>query len=371
MKIVLNEVLIKDLVKDYEDKLENGVVGYNGKLDIRPKYQREFVYDDKKKKAVINTVLKSFPLNVMYWVRVSGDEEKEGSSSYEVLDGQQRTISICEYVKGNYSVDVSGNPMYFHNLTKDEQDKINNYKLMIYFCSGTDKEKLDWFKTINIAGEKLTDQELRNAVYTGSWLSDAKEFLSRTNCAGHNLSIDYISGSPIRQELLEKALNWISSGNIEDYMSKHQNDSDASDLRKYFKNLISWIEETFTEKRKEMKQVDWGFLYNKYKDASFDKKAIEEEISKLMTDEDVSKPSGIYPYILTREEKFLNIRAFSDKDKRTAFEKQKGVCKKCKKKFEITGMEADHITPWSQGGKTNLSNCQMLCMKCNRTKSDK
>jgi uncharacterized protein with ParB-like and HNH nuclease domain len=192
----------------YVDNAEEGVVGYNGKLNIRPKYQREFVYDDKKRNAVIDTICKDFPLNVMYWV-------KNEDGTFEVLDGQQRTISFCQYVKSDFSVDNRA----FHNLTNTEKEQILNYKLMVYFCEGNDKEKLDWFKIINIAGEKLTDQELRNAVYTGTWLTNAKSIFSKSNCAAYLLSKDYVNGSPIRQEILETALSWISNGEIEKYMS--------------------------------------------------------------------------------------------------------------------------------------------------------
>ena len=186
MKIELKEVTIREVSKNYIDNVEEGVIGYDGKLNIRPKYQREFVYDEKKRNAVIDTINKGFPLNVMYWV-------KNEDGTFEVLDGQQRTISFCQYVNNDFSL----NDKFFHNLTKPEQDKILDYKLMIYFCEGNDKKKLDWFKIINIAGEKLTDQELRNAVYTGPWLSSAKTYFSKNNCAAYLLAKDYVVGSPI------------------------------------------------------------------------------------------------------------------------------------------------------------------------------
>jgi len=360
MKIKLNEITIRELTAEYINNQEEGVMGYNGKLNIRPKYQREFVYKDAQRDAVIETVRKSFPLNVMYWVKSEDD-------SLEVLDGQQRTISICEYVAGNFSI----NFQYFHNLEDVEKEEILNYKLMVYFCEGNDKEKLDWFKTINIAGEKLTDQELRNAVYTGTWLTDAKRYFSKTSCAAYGLGGDYLSGSPIRQEYLETAIAWISEDQIEKYMSENQHEANANVLWMYFQSVINWVKIIFPNYRKEMKSVGWGFLYNKFKDQKFDSKKLEEEISKLMQDEDVTKKSGIYEYILTKNEKFLNIRAFTDKQKRESYEKQKGICIKCEKEFKIEEMEADHITPWSQGGKTNSENCQMLCKNDNRIKSGK
>lgn len=367
MKIELHKIPIRKVIAGYKDSAEEGVVAYGGRLDIRPKYQREFVYKDKQRDAVIETIKNNFPLNVMYWmIREDG--------GYEVLDGQQRTISIGQYVNGDFSL----NERYFHNLLKEEQNQILDYELMIYFCEGTDKERLDWFRIINIAGEKLTDQEIRNAVYTGPWLSDAKLKFSKSNCAAYLLANDggsLVSGSPIRQEYLETALSWINDGKIEDYMAKHQHDKNANELWNYFQDVISWVRKIFPNYRKEMAHVNWGELFNKFKDTKLDTAKLESEIKELMQDEDVTKKSGIYEYVLTRNEKFLNIRAFTDKMKREAYERQKGVCPWCKKekkekqKWDIEEMEADHITPWHEGGKTTAENCQMLCKEHNRTKS--
>jgi hypothetical protein len=360
MKIELKEITVRELAEGYEDNAEEGVVGYGGKLDIRPPYQREFIYKDKQRDAVIATITRGFPLNVMYWaVRDDGD--------FEVIDGQQRTISVCQYIIGDFAYMFR----YFHNLQPDEQNQILDYKLMIYLCSGTDSEKLDWFKIINIAGEKLTDQELRNAVYAGSWVSDVKRYFSKSGCPAYAIGSDYLNGSAIRQEYLETAIKWISTGTVEDYMSKHQHDPNASALWIYFQAVITWVGATFTKKRRFMKGVDWGFLYNKYKDEKYDTKAIEEEIAKLVLDDDVTKNSGIYPYILTRDEKYLSIRAFSDGIKQKVYEKQKGKCVVCGEHFEISAMEADHITPWHIGGKTIEENCQILCKDDNRRKSGK
>ncbi len=363
MKIELHKISIRKVVAGYKDSAEEGVAAYGGKLDIRPKYQREFVYKDKQRDAVIGTVKQNFPLNVIYWM-VRGD------GGYEVLDGQQRTISIGQYVNGDFSL----NDRYFHNLTREEQNQILDYELMIYFCDGTDKERLDWFRIINIAGEKLTDQELRNAVYTGPWLSDAKLKFSKSNCVAYLLANDggqLISGSPIRQEYLEAALSWINDEKIEDYMAKHQHDANANKLWNYFQDVIAWVRVTFTEYRREMSGVNWGELYNEFKDKKLNANKLEAEIKVLMQDEDVTKKSGIYPYVLTRDERFLNIREFTEKQKREAYERQKGICVKCKKHFAIEEMEADHIKPWHEGGKTVSGNCQMLCKQDNRTKSGK
>jgi hypothetical protein len=367
MKIELKEITVREVVNGYVNSDEEGVVGYGGLLNIRPKYQREFVYKDKQRDAVIETIWKNFPLNVMYWVA-------NGNHSFEVLDGQQRTVSICEYVQGNFSIDLDGNPLYFHNLQSsmpNKAEEILDYKLMIYFCEGTDAEKLEWFKTINIAGEKLTDQELRNAIYTGSWLTDAKRHFSKTGCPAYHIGKDYLSGSPIRQDYLETAISWISGGKIEQYMAENQHKANANELWLYFQNVIHWVKVIFPNYRREMKGLDWGNLYNQFKDKAFDTAKLETEIKRLMQDDDVSKKSGIYEYLLTGKEKYLNIRAFTDTMKRGAYERQNGICALCNEHFELSEMEADHITPWHSGGLTNAENCQMLCKECNRRKSGK
>lgn len=362
MKIELKQITIGEVIKGYQDNLEAGVVGYDGKLDIRPPYQREFVYNGEQRDEVIRTIRKGFPLNVMYWV-VRDD------GTFEVMDGQQRTISLCQYVNGDFSVQFEETPFYFHNLTSDEQKQILDYELQVYFCTGTDKEKLEWFKIINIAGEKLTAQELRNAVYMGSWLSDAKLKFSKSNAPAKGLAEKYINGSPIRQEYLETALKWLSDNNIEDYMSKHQHDQNANELWLYFRAVIEWVENTFIKYRKEMKGVDWGKIYNLHGKDSLNTEELEVRVSELMQDEDVTNKKGIYDYVLTGNERSLSIRTFNDREKREAYERQKGICPACGQYFEIEEMEADHITPWSKGGKTIAENCQMLCKDCNRRKS--
>jgi hypothetical protein len=358
MKIDLKEITVRELANGYKDNAEDGVLGFGGKLDIRPPYQREFIYKDKQRDAVIDTITKKFPLNTMYW-----SVRKDGN--YEIIDGQQRTISVCQYVKGDFSI----NGLAFHNLPKDKQEQILNYHLMIYFCSGTESERLDWFRIINIAGEKLTDQELRNAVYAGSFVSDAKRYFSKNGCVAYQVGSDYLGGSAIRQEYLETAIDWISEGNIEDYISKHQHDAHAKVLWNYFQAVIDWVKTVFTNYRKEMKGVPFGPLYNEFKGKKLDAKKLEKEIAKLMEDEDVTNKKGIYSYVLTRKEKFLSIRAFTEKQKREAYERQKGVCPVCRKKWEIEEMEADHKKPWHEGGKTISENCQMLCKDDNRRKS--
>jgi hypothetical protein len=360
MKIKLHELTVKGLFDGFQDNAEAGVVGYGGKLDIRPPYQREFIYKDKQRDAVIDTVRNNYPLNVMYWaVREDGH--------YEGIDGQQRTISICQYINGDYSI----RGLAFHNLQNDQQEQILDYKLMVYFCSGTDSEKLEWFKTINIAGEKLTDQELRNAVYAGPWTADAKRYFSKTGCPAYGLASNYLKGSSIRQEYLEVAIDWHADGKIEEYMSKHQHDKNATPLWHYFQGVIGWVKATFPKYRKEMKGVAWGHLYNQFQGKPFDTDMLEKQVAILMMDEDVGSKPGIYPYVLDGDERGLNIRAFSGNMKREAYERQNGICPKCEKHLELSEMEGDHIKPWHEGGKTNAANCQMLCKDDNRRKAGK
>ncbi len=358
MKIEPRDITVRDLVEGYEDNEELGVRAYDDKLDVRPPYQREFVYKDKQRDAVIDTLRKDFPLNVMYWaVRDDG--------TFEIIDGQQRTVSICQFVEGDFAF----KDRYFHNLHKDEQEQVLGYVLKVYLCSGTDSEKLEWFRTINIAGAELTSQELRNAVYSGSWVTDAKRYFSKTGCPAVGLGGDYMSGTPIRQDYLETVIKWINNGDIEGYMAVHQHKPNAKDLWLYFQSVMAWVKATFPKHRKEMKSVQWGWLYNEFKDADLDPAVLEAEIATLMADDDVTKKRGVYAYVLTRQERHLSIRAFTDNQKREAYERQKGVCPVCGKHFELSQMQADHITPWSKGGKTVAANCQMLCNDDNRKKS--
>ena len=316
MKIELHEIPVRDVVNGYVDSAENGVVGYGGKLDIRPAFQREFIYKEKERNEVIRTIMKNFPLNVMYWAK--GDD-----GDFEVLDGQQRTISVCQYVTGEFSVDH----MVFDNLTKTEQDQILDYLLMIYICEGTDKEKLDWFRIINIASIELTPQELRNAIYTGEWLTDAKRYFSKSQCPASQIAGDYLTGPANRQKDLETALKWIAAREgieIDDYMSKHQHDTNCNELWLYFQSVINWVRATFPKYRgKLMKGLDWGIYYNKYGSGKYDPKALEARIVELIEDYRngyISNQRGIYEYLLDGQEKHLNIRAFSPEMAQAAYE---------------------------------------------------
>lgn len=357
MKVELHKITIRELVKEYVDDNEDGVTGYGGQLDIRPKYQREFIYNEKQRNAVIETINNNFPLNVMYWAVRKDD-------TYEIIDGQQRTVSICQYANGDFSY----NSKFIENLQDDELEKFYDYELMVYLCKGTDSEKLKWFETINIAGEELTKQELRNAVYSGTWITDAKKYFSKRDCIGYKKSSDYVGGRYLRQDLLEIAIKWISNNDIDEYMAKNQNLPNANTLWQYFQAVIAWIKSTFKIQRNSMKNVDWGYLYNNHKDVEQDTDKLESRIQELILDEEVTKEGGIYPYLITGEKKYLSIRAFPNSIKQMVYEKQKGICAKCDVHFELSEMEADHKTPWHQGGKTVIGNCQLLCKADNSTK---
>lgn len=362
MDIEEKKVTLKELFEGYINDDEDGVIGYDERLNIRPAYQREFIYPDSKRDEVIRTVKKGFPLSIFYW-------SKNNDDTYEILDGQQRTISICEYMEGNFSVDGK----YFANLPKDIRSDIENYTITVYVCKGTESEKLEWFKIINIVGEKLTNQELRNASYTGLWLTEAKRRFSKTGCPAIKLFADYLSVSAIRQELLEKVLSWIShrdNCSIEDYMGRHQHDNNCNDIWLYFQTVVAWTKAIFTDYNKYMKGIDWGILYNKYSKNTYDPVMLSSEVKRLIIDNDVTKKQGIFEYLLGGEERLLSIRAFDDVQKMEAYTRQDGICCKCGKHFEYNEMQGDHITPWSKGGKTVPENCQMLCIKCNRLKRD-
>lgn len=376
-------ITMSDLFNNYMDNAEEGVsvdIKIDGKLiktDIRPPYQREFVYSDDKRDKVIDTLVKNLPLGIVYLA-------KNNDGTMEVIDGQQRILSICKYLNGEYSVngicDYLDNKNFNVDTMKDTTiyEQIMSYdKLLVYIVEGSEDEKLAWFKTINIAGEKLTEQELLNANYVGEWLTDAKRKFSKSNCAAYKLGKDYVKGSPIRQDFLETALDWISDGNIAQYMSEHQSDANANELYLYFNNVINWIKVTFGDYnyRREMLGINWGRLYNKYHNNIYDTDALEEKIFKLMANEEVTDKKGIYEYVLSGENpelaRKLSKRTFCERDKRTAYERQKGICPIMNEHYAFEDMEADHIIPWWLGGTTTLDNLQMVWKHANRMKGGK
>lgn len=409
MTIKPHRIKLRDLFDGYENNDEDGVVGFHGRLNIRPKYQREFIYKSKEQIAVVETVKKGFPLNTMYWV-VARDEntkapilDKDGNMMYEMLDGQQRTISICQFLDNKFSV----NYQKFFNIQKSEPNKaddIYDYKIDVYICDGDVSDKLDWFRTINIAGQKLTEQELLNAQYTGEWLTKAKKYFSKTNCNAAELPVvrdhtgsDYLKGSSIRQDYLSTVLQWIAdyqgleprSADGDTYMSEHQGDTVASELTNYYNSVMDWVGSKFKTYRKELKGQPLGIWYNKFQRGECAGKLIEQDadtieakILELIDDDEVQTISGIYQYIIDGEEKHLSLRTFDNKIAQRVYEKQNHKCPYCdqnkdghtystkKHEYALKDMEADHIVPWSKGGKTEESNCQMLCKWHNGHKSN-
>lgn len=370
MTIKQIEVTVGDIARGYINNEEQGIRGYGGQLDIRPPYQREFIYNESEQQAVISTVLKGYPLNVMYWVRRSEDAE----CPYEVMDGQQRTLSLCEYVDGKFAYDFKN----FFNQPADIQKFILDYPLTIYLCEGEPSEKLEWFKTINIAGKPLNEQEINNAVYAGPFVTDAKRHFSKSNCGASRLGKDLVNGRPLRQELLKKALEWMAEHETREgkpqsvvgYMAEHQHDPNANNLWTYFQNVLNWTITNFDLKRfkKIMKGLNWALYYDKYHSTTLDTADLASRISKLILDSDVQKQMGIIPYVLTGDERHLDLRGFPEDIKLAVWEKQHHICPSCQKEFDYEFMEGDHITPWREGGRTVIENCQMLCRECNRRK---
>ena len=344
MKIQLKEVTIAELYDGYEYDELSDILGYGGKLNIRPAYQREFIYKPEQEQEVIRSVMQEFPLNVMYW----SDE----GDHYELLDGQQRTLSICRYLDRAFSVDK----LYIHNQTPDMRKRIMDYKLLIYVCKGTVSEKLKWFNVINIQGERLSEQEMRNAVFTGAWLTDAKKRFSKATGKGVLLGTRYLAGDPKRQKYLETVIKWAANsdkerfgGEIETYMGIYQDKPNANDLMLYFQKVINWVEATFPKYDPLMKGLDWGNIYETYKDKeNIDTDALQQELERLWMDDDVTHKAGAYEYVLGGDEKVLNIRKFSPAMAKAAYTRQQGICPICGKHFELSEMEADHITPRSQ-----------------------
>ena len=396
MKTSQPDIRIRDLVKGYQDKGEKGVVALSGKLNIRPAYQRAFVYNPDDRDRVMVSVYNNMPLNSMYWA-------VNPNGTFEVIDGQQRLISICQFItnddgNGNpVAIDFNGrNTQTFEGLSAEKQKEILDYRLQVYVCEGTDDEKLDWFHTINIAGKQMTDQELLNANYTGKWLTSAKHFFSKrqNNTAINmsyydnndkktllNLSTDRVLGDmgglgekANRQLLLELALKWRINAEtseypqVKDYMSKHRFDNDANELIQYFTNTINWVKHTFNVYRSDMKGLEWGILYNKYKEKNINPIEIEKELKRLYdlyeVDPDGLKKKGFYEYCLSGDRTLIWHRAFSDRQQKQAYDHQKGKCARCGRAFDLKELEGHHKKAFADGGETTIENCLMLCKNC-------
>ena len=367
------KVSIKDLFAGYCDDGESGCSAYSGLLNVRPAYQREFVYSEEQSKLVIDSIINGLPINVFYWGKATLE-------SYELIDGQQRTISICRFLHGDFSIPFDGREnVTFINLPKEVQIKILKTDLDIFVCEGTETERLNWFRRINTAQETLTAQELRNAVYTGPWLSDAKKYFSKTRCAAERIGGEFLEGSSIRQDWLEEVISWIADKDnlsIEAYMQRHRFDTNANELKQYFEDVIKWVRTVFGQVMdKDMKRVHWGIIYNKYHDSQLmvSPEKVATRVRELRDDDEVTRNAGIYEFIASGEQnqKCLNLRKFPEKIARKIYSQQGGKCKYCGMAFPFEQMEADHVVPWSKGGRTMEGNCQMLCMACNRRKSNR
>lgn len=379
------DMTIKEICSGFTyNELEGkGLFGLSGKLTIQPEYQRNYIYaDGKKDVAVIDSIIKGYPLGILYFV-------KTGDETYEVLDGQQRITSFGRYVIGKFAVKVNGMENYFTGLAEDLQNKILDTKLLIYICEGTESEIKEWFKTINIAGVPLNEQELLNAIYSGKFVTAAKKEFSNSQNSNIQKWSAYIKGDVKRQDFLACALDWVSKGNKETYMSEHRNSEDISELKNYFTSVIDWISSVFRTVEKEMCGLKWGELYEKYHTNPYNPDEVDEKVKELYADGAVKNRNGIFEYVLggCTETKLLNIRIFEDRDKRIVYEKQtkeaeeKGIsnCPFCAisdtpnkiKIWKLAEMDADHVSAWSKGGATSIENCQMLCRPHNIAKGNK
>ena len=375
------EQLCKGFV--YNELEGKGLYGLSGKLTIQPEYQRNYIYaDGKKDVAVIESIINNYPIGLLYFNKLAEDK-------YEVLDGQQRITSIGRFLTGKLDIvdKTDGKTKGFDGFDENIQKKILNYKLTIYICDGTETEIKAWFKTINIAGVPLNDQEFANAIFSGPFVTLAKEEFSNSNNSSVKKWSCYIDGDVKRQMILKAALDWVSKGNIDKYMSDHRKDKDITELKTYFTSVIDWIDGVFTDVEPFMRGLPWGAYYEKYHKNAYDPQKVSAKHQELAADEWVSN-SGICEYILggCTDTKLLHIRVFDDKTKRIKYKAQtdeakaKGVsnCPYCAtgtnanrtKIWDLKEMDADHVTAWSKGGVTDISNCEMLCKTHNRSKGN-
>ena len=383
---LLTDLTVDDICRGfvYNELEGKGLFGWDGKLVIQPEYQRNYIYaDGKKDVAVVDSLLKEYPLGLIYFV-------KAGDDRYEVLDGQQRITSFGRFVRGKFPVvDAEGMPHYFDGLNAEEQGRILGSKLTIYVCEGAETEIKEWFKTINIAGVPLVEQELLNAIYSGPFVTAAKEVFSNSGNSEMQKWKCYVAGDEQRQKILETALKWVSGGEVQDYMGRHRFDKDCRELKAYFTSVIDWIDGVFKGVKDEMCGLEWGRLYETYRKTAYNPEKVWRRVEELYGDEFVTDRRDIFEYVLggEKETRLLNVRVFSDKEKKQVYARQtadaekRGVsnCPLCavgheasaKRIWKIGEMDADHVTAWSKGGATDISNCQMLCKTHNRAKGNR
>ena len=383
---LLTDLTVDDICRGfvYNELEGKGLFGWDGKLVIQPEYQRNYIYaDGKKDVAVIDSLLKGYPLGLIYFVKVGDDR-------YEVLDGQQRITSFGRFVRGKFPVvDVEGMPHYFDGLNAEEQERILGSKLTIYVCEGAETEIKEWFKTINIAGVPLVEQELLNAIYSGPFVTAAKEVFSNSGNSEMQKWKCYVAGDEQRQKILETALKWVSGGEVQDYMGRHRFDKDCRELKAYFTSVIDWIDGTFKGVKDEMRGLEWGELYERFHGNAYNADEVWRRVEELLDDDCVTAKRGVFEYVLGGEAdtKLLNVRVFDRKTAKAAYARQtataqkKGIsnCPLCAVGHEANKtriwtfdeMDADHVTAWSKGGETNASNCQMLCKTHNRAKGNR
>lgn len=383
--ILRTDITVRDICDGFVyNKLEGkGLFGLSGKLTIQPEYQRNYIYaDGKRDVAVINSMLKDYPLGLIYFV-------KKTDGAFEVLDGQQRITSFGRFVTNKFAVKVDGMEQYFESLAPELQTRILDTKLTIYECEGEEPEIKSWFRTINIAGVPLTNQELNNAIYSGQFVTLAKEEFSNSQNANIQKWSAYVSGSADRQEFLERALEWVSKGKIEDYMALHRKDDNIKELKTYFTSVIDWVSTVFKDVESEMRGLEWGRLYETYRKQPYSPQIVSQQVKELYGDSYIKNRKGVFEYILggSTDSKLLDVRVFDEATKKSVFGKQKteaekkGIsnCPLCavgnnankNKIWAIAEMDADHVSAWSKGGATDIKNCEMLCKTHNRSKGNK
>lgn len=380
------DITVEDICKGFHyNELEGkGLYGLSGRLTIQPEYQRNYIYaDGKKDVAVIDSVLKGYPIGLIYFNKVGDDK-------FEVLDGQQRITSLGRFVEGVLSIiDESGIPQDINSIAADKREKILKTRLLIYICEGTESEIKEWFRTINIAGVPLKPQELLNAVFSGPFVTKAKEEFSNSQNAHIQMWSHFINGTANRQDFLERALDWVSKGNISDYMKQHRRDDNITELKTYFNAVLGWVNSVFPTPYDKMKGLEWGRLYETYHKQPYDPQKVDERVAELLDDPQVENNSGVFEYVLGGEQdtKLLNVRVFDEKIKRQVYRLQtddaelKGIsnCPYCaighdanrQRIWKLSEMDADHVSAWSKGGATTIENCQMLCKTHNRAKGNR